>query len=235
MLELRKHKNGKYYASGTTPDGQRIRRSLKTGDKEQARAAVAKLNNDIFRGNLYGAQEIITFDVAALKYVQDGGEARFILPIAREFEGRPLNSIAPHEIRALANKLYPHAKPATKNRQAIVPAKAVINWAHMQGWCGAIRVENFKVEKKKRNPATREEIDQIRNHSPIHLGALLLFDFQSGVRVGNTISVLPEHLDLGAKTIYFPKTKNGDAFTVWLTDEMCEILERFPVRSGRVF
>lgn len=47
-------------------------------------------------------------------------------------------------IRQMARKLYPGAANATLNRQCIVPAQAIINYAADLERCARIRVKRFK-------------------------------------------------------------------------------------------
>jgi len=57
----------------------------------------------------------------------------------------------------MALSIYPLASNATRNRQAIIPARVVINHAHYMGWCGAIKAKMFKVPKSnKHKPVDRK-------------------------------------------------------------------------------
>ena len=58
-------------------------------------------------------------------------------------------------IGQMARKLYRGAASATLNRQGIVPAQAIINYAANLEWCARIRVKRFKVDTKRKTPATR--------------------------------------------------------------------------------
>lgn len=62
-------------------------------------------------------------------YVNDGKPDAFTVPLVKHFKDRKIADIGPGDIQAAARALYPRAKPATWNRQVIVPARAIINHA----------------------------------------------------------------------------------------------------------
>ena len=69
------------YDHGTGPSGLRVRRALKTKSARRAEELRTDLENRLWRGNLYGVDVVTTFDQAAVLYVEDGGEARFLIKI----------------------------------------------------------------------------------------------------------------------------------------------------------
>jgi integrase len=220
---------------GTGPDGKRIRRALKTRDARQAEEARAALEARLWKVGLYGAEHVITFEECALEYVQDGGEARFIVPISQALAGRRLKDITPKDIRDAARALYPDATPATLNRQAITPARAVINFGHSLGWCGAIKVKAFATEKPKRQAVTRAYLDAMRPHLPPPLFALMMFLHTTGRRVGDALSLDVTDVDLAAMQAVIGKTKNGDPATAYLTPEVADLLRGIMPEAGPVF
>lgn len=67
--------------------------------------------------------------------------------------------------------------------------------------------------------------------------ALLVLLIETGMRLGEALGVrYPEHLDLEARTIELPETKNGTARTVPLSRRAVEVLKTVPVaEDGRLF
>lgn len=187
----------------------------------------------MWRADLYGPEEVVTFDAAAVAYAEDGGETRFLMKMAEQLQGKPLRDIRPKDIRDAARRAFPAAAPATINRQGITPAAAVINWAHGQGWCAPIRVKRFAVERPKRKAVGREYIEALRPHLPDRLYVLMLFLHQTGRRVGDAIGMTPDWID--GQRIHIPRTKNGEAATVVLTPEVADLLAALEPRHGRVF
>jgi hypothetical protein len=65
----------------------------------------------------------------------------------------------------MARELYPDAGGATRNRQAIVPAQAVINFAAEAELCPPIRVKRFKAASKIKTPVTMEWLEPFIDHA----------------------------------------------------------------------
>ena len=225
--------NGWASVHGTGPDGSRIRRALKTKDARRAEEIRAQLEAKIWRAKLYGPESVMTFEECAEHYVNNGGELRYIIPIATQLHGMALKDITPHVVREAARRAYPNAGPATINRQAITPARAVINYGHLQGWCAPIKVPALKVPKPKRKAVDRKYLDAIRPHLPARAFALLLFLYQTGRRVSEALSLRPEDIIDGRA--FIAETKNGESAQARLTPELLSLLSEIEPRHGLVF
>lgn len=220
-------REGWAHVHGTGPDGKRIRRALGTQDNRRAEEARAALEARLWKQSIYGPEATVTFDEAALAYAKDGGDVRFLEPVAAHFLGRKLSTITPSDIRAAAKSIYPEAKAATLNRQAITPARAVINWAHDQGWCAPIRVASFDAEKPKRKAVDGKYLEKLRPHLPERLYALMLFMQHTGRRIGDALSLTPADIDLYAMTATIRKTKNGKPAVAHLTPEVADLIRQW--------
>jgi len=231
-LEI-KWADGWAHVHGTGPDGKRVRRSLKTRDPRQAEEARAALEAKLWRVGLYGAQEVVTFGECALAYAQDGGEARFLVAITQQLSSIRLKDITPKTVRDAARAAYPDAAPATVNRQAITPARAVINYGHEQGWCAPIKVRGLPVTKPKRKAVDRKYLDKLKPHLPARAFALMLFLHQTGRRVSEAIELTPDRIVDGRA--FIPETKNGEDAFAHLTPEVLAMLAEIDPRHGRVF
>lgn len=228
-------REGWAHVSGTGPDGKRIRRALGTQDARRAEEARAALEARLWKASIYGAEATVTFDECALAYAKDGGDTRFLTRIAEHFAGRRLQSITPSDVRSMARALYPEAKPATLNRQAITPARAVINFGHAQGWCSPIKVDAFEAEKPKRKAVKRDYLDKLKPHLPARLYALLLFQHTTGRRIGDALSLTVRDVDLINRTAQIDKTKNGEPIVAHLTNEVCDAMREVMPKKGSVF
>ncbi len=124
-------------------------------------------------------------------------------------------------------------KPATLNRQGIVPARAVMLYAHEQGWCGAIRVKMFKTPETRKVAVTQDYLDALRPHIPHRAWALMMFLHYTGRRVGEAIDLTPDRLQ-GRRAI-FHDTKNGEDAIAILPQPLADMLAAMPPRDGRVF
>lgn len=216
-----KNRNGHWYATGTIA-GRRIRKSLGTGDRQAAADILAQYEARLRREALYGPQHERTFEEAAASYMTQGGERTFLAPLIRHFRGVRLASIMPGTVREAAIAIFPDAAPATRNRQAITPASAVINHAHQMGWCGAIRVKPFAVPKSTRHKPADEAwlraftrqcmADGLRG-----LAAAVVFMHDTGARRSEAARLMPAHVDPEGREALLERTKTDEMVTVALT------------------
>lgn len=233
-------REGIFYAVGTIA-GKRIRESLKTRDREQADELCALLEARHWERAKYGEAKVRTFEEAAVSYMTQGGEGRFLNPVIRHFKGRMLASITPGEVRAMALKLYPNATAATRNRQAIVPARAVIRHAHSLGWCGSMSVELFPVPKSRKHKPVNKDwlatfVAQADKDKLPHLSALVLFMNRTATRVSEALRVTGADVNVDKRTVVLGKTKEGEDEVRFLTaDVLVRIVALNAGPDDRVF
>lgn len=237
-LKKIKAPNGMFYASGTI-GGNRIRQSLGTRDPQQAEEARAQLEARLWSASVYGAEAVATFEDAALSYLQDGHDPRFVAVLLKHFRGKALRTIKPKDIRDAARKLYPNGKPSTWNRNGIAPARAIINHAADQGWCQPMRVKQFPVEKPKRVAVGIDWINSFRaqavSQGNPRLAALCRFMFETGVRIGEAVALESRHIDHVNKRADLGKTKNGETYSASFSADMRDELVNLTPRNGLVF
>lgn len=213
-----------WYITGSIA-GKRIRKSLGTSDKKIAEQLRVQYEAKVWKRHTYGEKAVRTFEEAALSYQQQGGESRFLSPILHFFKGRAIGSIKPAEIRAMALAVYPNGAASTRNRQAITPARSVINHGHDLGWCSAIRVKQFDGGKStKHKPVNRDWLNafmaQADGDRLPHLSAIVLFMNQTGARVSEAVRLTGEHIDLQNRTALLGWTKTEEMVVRHLTAEL---------------
>lgn len=232
--------DGVWYAYGTL-NGERIRKSLGTRDEQTAKELCAHYEARLWKRHTYGEEAVRTFEEAALSYQEQGGESRYLAKIIKHFRGRAIGSIKPAEVRQMSMRLYPDGLPATRNRQGIIPARAVINHAHDLGWCGPMKVKAFDVPKpRKHKPVDRTWMDAFmveadQSQLP-HLSALVLFMHQTGARVSEAINLMGEHVDLQNRIAVLEKTKTDEWVSRYLSAECVGRIAGLGIKDGeRVF
>lgn len=184
-----------------------------------------------------------TFFEAAASYIEHGGDRRFLDPIIEYFGNRPLASIYPFDVRQMALTLFPTQSNATRNRQALTPARAVINHGYERGWCNLIRIKKMKEDPAKpRQPASavwmHAFIRQCGKDRLPHVAGLVLFMAQTAARVSEAIELRWEDVDLACRRALLVKTKTGRNSVRHLTDEMAARLRDLRGEAGdndRVF
>lgn len=179
-----------------------------------------------------------TFQLAAESYIANGGEARYLQPIIDWFGDRDLTDIAPFDIRDMAMKLLPTHSNATRNRQAITPARAVLNHAYDRGWCAHLRIRNLKVDPtEKRVPASAvwmfAFLMQCERDRLPHLGAMVLMMHQTGARISEACRLEWADVDLPNRRLTLLKTKTSRFSVRHLTDELVARISALPRIPGK--
>jgi integrase len=215
---------GIWYVVGTF-DGKRIRRSLKTRDRKTAQEQCAIFEAKLWKRHSYGEEAVRTFEEAALHYMQQGGERRYLPRLIRRLKGRTLAKLKPGEIRSMATELYPNASGATKNRQVITPAKAVINHAHDLGWCAPIKIKPFDEAKPvPKKPVDRAWLDAFLKTADAmrlpHLSGIVLFMHDTAARVSEAMRVRGKHVNLTERACLLERTKTDENVVCALTSEL---------------
>jgi len=210
-LKLYRRKGVWHYRGTVGPAGRRrlLRGSCKTESKDIAARQIAEIENRYWKGHFDGPDAILTFAQAARMYRAAGKSDRFLNRV-EEYLGQTLvKDITEGSIHTMAMDLYPTATGGSRNRMAIVPTQAVINHAAKSKLCSKISVERYKVDTKIKDPATLEWVNKFRAHSGPHVGALALFMYLTGARVGEALDLKWEDVDLQACTALIRETKQS--------------------------
>lgn len=167
----------------------------------------------------------ITFEQAAASYVEHGGDNRYLPRIVEYFNGRALASIFPFDVYQMAEKLYPTVGNATRNRQALTPARSVLIHGYERGWCNRILLRRFKEEPKKRKiPAAPVWLHAFARQADkddlSHVAAIVLFMAHTGARVSEAVALEWPQVDLANRTALLLKTKTSTNSSRSLTDEL---------------
>jgi len=183
----------------------------------------------------------VSAEDAARSYIEHGGETRYLSPLIGRFGPVPVTSITPLGVRDAAVELFPVASPATRNRQVITPARAVLYHAHELGWRMPARIRPFPAPRTRLTvPANRRWletfIDRCDADDLPHLaGAVLLMNL-CGARVSEAIGVLGKHVDLRRRTALLIKTKTEFNSVRYMPDHLVDrIRDLNPGPEDRVF
>lgn len=182
-----------------------------------------------------------TFSEAAASYIEHGGEGRYLPRLIARFGLDDVTTITPMAVRNAAVELYPEASPATRNRHAITPARAVLYHAHELGWRMPARIRPFRAPKTRKTvPAGRRWletfIDRCDADNLPHLAACTLLMNLCGARVSEAVNLLGEHVDLRQRTALLVKTKTEFNSLRYLPDHLVERIRDLGLTPGeRVF
>ncbi|MCB1424092.1 MAG: tyrosine-type recombinase/integrase [Nitratireductor sp.] len=211
------YKRGNLWHYAFTAGGKRFRKSAGTSDRKLA-AEIARAHEarEIAATRL-GPQHLITFGEAVALYLDAGKSDRYLLALMDRFERVRVADITPELLRRAAMEMYLEAGPATRNRQVITPAQAVINHAADLGYCQALHVRRFAVEKVSRPAADWAWIDAFssaaRNIGRPNLAALAIFMFTTGARISQALAVRWQDVDFPTATVTIKGTRKGRSGT----------------------
>jgi len=225
-----------WHCRGTVgPDGRRklIRKSLRTKSKDVAARQVTEIEKKYWDGHFDGPEAVLTFSQAARLYRNAGKSGRFLAPVEKYFGVTLVKDITEGAIHTMAKELYPTCAGASLNRLAIVPAQAVINHAAKSKLCQPIAVERYEVSTKVKDIATMEWIDKFRVEAGPHVGAIALFMFLTGCRIGEAVDVKWEDVDLHAKTVLIRESKLSKERVSNLPAPLVVALANLPHLDGR--
>jgi len=178
------------------------------------------------------------FAGAASAYMKAGGDRRFLVPLLRHFEDKPLVEIDQDAIDAAAEKLYPKASPATRNRQVYTPVSAILKRAGVvlelkrpRGAQGRQLTHWLRREQAFRIFGEADRIDD-------EFGILLRTLCYTGERLSTILALPIEKIEFEESLAYIGKTKNGDPRGVYLPPDLVKRMKRHPKglkREGRFF
>lgn len=235
-----------HYAGTIGPPERRARLRKSTGlaDTKENRAAAeryaAEVETRYWKGYQDGPAAILTFEVAAQKYLAAGKSGRFLAPVRKYLGNTLVKDIKPSTVQQMANELYGHCKNTTKTRMGITPACSVINFMAKSELCSPIRVEHFEDDSEPKDPATMEWINDLRasKRTSEIIGTYALFMFLTGCRPSEALAIDPERdLDLKAGTCIIRNTKVRGAHKgrrkAHLPEILITALANMPKEEGR--
>ena len=231
-MPLKVFKRNNLYSYPGTVSGRRLRGPTGTADKRIAERIAAEVEAKAWQSHLDGPGATLTFAQAAIAYRQAVRDDRFLDRVEDYWKDTLVPKITGEAIRQMARKLYPGAANATLNRRGIVPAQAIINYAADLEWCARAKVKRFKVNAKRKTPATRGWVEAFAEQAVQdglnHLVALCLFMFGTGARRGEACSLTWGDVELFQKKAVINQTKTDDQRAAHLSPPVITALANIP-------
>lgn len=219
--------------------GVSVYRSAKTGRRKDAEREMRRIQREIEDGREISRRgpPLATFADAAARYLEDcpAREAAFVKPLILYFGETPLDEIETAEVWEAAKAIYPKRQIATRNRQAVAPAAAILHRANDLKLCEWKRIKRFKEPRAKTQFIRPEQAKEFLEASPQQLAVFALFLMSTGCRIGEALDLDVADLDLDRATARFIDTKNDDAHTAYLPEALVETLRSCVPARGRVF
>jgi len=227
-----------------------VRESTGASTEAGAREWIAERQAREERRQVLGHEEAderdFTFNDAVVLYPASTETAKYLMPIVERIGSLPVKKITAKMIRDLGASLYPKNSADTWRRWVIAPARAVINNANDLGLCPPIRIKGYdraervrqdrnrgKISRKPKVPGDWLWIIAFRAKASKRHGALALFMFTTGARVGQATALHPDALDLDAGTAVIPGAKGHEDRVVELMPELIAELRALPAKFPR--
>ena len=218
QLKCIKRAGSKFWWITGTLGGQRIRKSTKTTDKAWANEQRIALEARYQNVRIYGPGSSTSFGEAALMYIQAGKCQRFLRPLILYFGETLIKDINGARAIEASKNIYPHAAPATINRQYIGKISAVVNFARLAEGMPAIAFPKFKEPKGRTRWLSPAEADRLIRAAAGHhcLAQFITFMLGSGARLSAGARAQGRHFHLESSQVRLLNTKTADGRLVWM-------------------
>jgi integrase len=237
LVEPRAGKSPNWTVRGTYL-GVSVDRSAKSADRATAAKFLKACKAEIERGT-YVQRHELTFLDAAVSYMAETGNERFVKQVVEYFGKSPLSQITQQAIDRAAVKLYPHGTAPTRNRQVHTVVSAILKHAgrdtklkRPRGWRGTNRTDWLKPDQAFRVFSSARKIDP---EFEIFLVALCY----TGMRLSEALTILIDQVELSESFAYVRESKNDDPRGVYLPPIVVQALKAHPRgmdrRGKRVF
>ena len=216
-LRLKKRTGSPYWWISGTVSGCNIRESTGTERRDLAEIKRAARENDIYRGQVHGPLAVRhTFAAVSLSYLEHGGPHS---ESTRARVGRLLEhigaSLAADDVdqaridKACSAFLRPGSAPATRLREVISPARAILTHGSKRRLCMVPVFDAGKPSPSRTEWMTPTEVDAMIAAAIPHIKPLLAFMAATGARVSEALSLDWRDVNLGHRRAVLRDTKNG--------------------------
>lgn len=236
-LKLTQHDNGFWYVSGTVTvwrGGRAVPKefrpkSTKTRDFKQADAIRRQIEGAVAEQNITGREPALSFSAAAVRYMKNGGEARYLGKPMAVFGNLRIDEITQQMLDDEGVKAYPN-NTATRRRQFHGPVIAVLH-------ANAVKVQFDRPEDSPKRTfffhpdqavAAINRVMDTRFPNP-WTPALMTFLFGQGSRVSETLAIDGKtDISLPNRYAILRDTKNGRERMVNLCPRVIAALTPIP-------
>lgn len=240
MLRIVKRPGSPFWYIRGTFAGRTVYASTKERDKADARRFKESLEVEFARSAGQKCHAA-TFQDAARLYLEAKPHSRGswranVERLCAVIGDRLLIDIRQHVLVDAANALYPRCSPESKNSLVFAPAAAVLHYAAECDLCPHIRVKKLKEKRPEPRALRKEDAARLIAAADGKLKLLLVFLFTQGWRIGDTLRLQWQDIDLTGATVWYRISKTDEAMSMPLNLVVLNMLRDEPQpRVGRVF
>ena len=229
----RRPDSGYWWINATLPNGQRIRQSAGTENREDAEALLAKLKLDAYRGHHFGIKPQRSWQEAVIRFLELKKSLRSFSDVQRicRLLDPYLGTLMLDQIngdviwRIVQGELKKGNKPATVNRY-LATTRSLLRMARDEWqWLDTIpKVRLLGGEVERDRWLSRAEAHRLIGSCAPHLGALVRYALATGCRAAEITELEWDRVDLARNTAWLNRTKNGTPRGVPLNADAVKVL-----------
>jgi integrase len=235
------YKRGSVWWMSFSYQGRQIRRSTETTDKKLAQRILDKVKGEIAEGKWFEKLpgEDRTFKEMMDKYMAEHSipnkvshdrDKRSLLHLMPFFGDLLISEITPMRINEYkVTRRLEGATPATINRELALMKHAysiaIREWEWIQE--NPVKKVNMEKENNKRDRwLLPDEEKKLLEASPEWLKEIIIFALNTGMRLGEILSLRWNSVDMKRKTVVVLRSKNNEKRTIPLNEKALGVLKK---------
>lgn len=237
-----------WYARSTQPvrgaDGKigyrAVERSTRTSSIQEAREVARQLDlafaeeaNKPAPETPKASKGTMTFADAVGIYIESGYPTKFLAPIVQVIGLLPAKDIEQSDCLRVAREVYPGRTAATINRQVFTPISAVLRFVGLAPVLKRPHGHDALPTVDKAELPTDGWYDAVLEHLSPPKRALMLLISLHGLRIGEALNRKPSDVDPKRWTLLLQKTKDGNPYTIKLSEPVIDALKAYEWRKGK--
>jgi integrase len=232
-------KGNKFYLILGMEAGVQYEVSTRTTDQRIAKQRLAQVKEEIASAPAAGAR--LTFAQAAKLYIDWRSPAKVdverIWKVVGILGRHQISDIRQAQLVSAATRLLPHHSPATRNREVLRPAAAILHYGAENGYCSWLRVRLFKEPPPPTRAVSSELAAELIGAVDGRRRLLLVWLFHQGTRITQTLRIMWSDINMERRVFKIFDAKGPCWREFPVHDEVYALLEEIPeeVRVGRLW
>lgn len=223
-----------WWIAAALPNGQRLRQSTGTENREEAEALLAQIKLEAFRAQHFGIKPERSWQEAVVRYLASKANLRSFRDVKRicrmldpYLRSMMLSQINGDVIWTIAQgELKRGNAPATVNRYLSLVRNVLRTARDEWQWISEMpKVRLLPGEVQRDRWLTREEAQRLIAACAPYLAALVRFALATGCRAREITGLEWDRVDLRRHTAWLDRTKNGTPRGVPLNSDAIDVLE----------
>jgi integrase len=241
------YRRGRKFSISIWVDGVRHLKSTGTTNRREAETIERDFREELNRRRhqVREASPDMTFTDLAARFLADGSPRPYHLErlkvLLPHFGEYPIGNISKPSVREFRTARHKEKRltETTLNRDIEV-LRHLLYWAVDEGFLAANPLARIRLPKQRRKPRPilnlAEEAKLLDSAAP-HMRQLIIGALDSGMRRGELLTQLMEHVDLNRRVLLVThsKTAGGEAREIPLTARLAEVLSARDQPEGLVF